>query len=156
MKKYQIEVKNLEETHDLALIIGKRLFSGAVITLEGEIGAGKTTFTKGIALSLHITKIVNSPTFTIIKEYVGDLPLYHMDVYRITNDLEDLGFDEYFYSDGVTVIEWATHIQKQLPPERLEIIISVTGETSRLFEISPIGKKYEQLCEVLTNEKIID
>ncbi|QVK18766.1 tRNA (adenosine(37)-N6)-threonylcarbamoyltransferase complex ATPase subunit type 1 TsaE [Mycoplasmatota bacterium] len=156
MKKYQVEVNNLRETQNLAIEIGKRLFPGTVITLEGDLGAGKTTFTKGIALALNINKTVNSPTFTIIKEYEGDLPLYHMDTYRISDDLEDLGFDEYFYANGVTLIEWARHIQSQLPSERLEINLYVTGETKRVFEFFPLGQKYEQLCEVLVNEKIID
>ncbi len=156
MKKYQVEVNTLKQTNVLANKIGKHLFKGAVITLEGDLGAGKTTFTKGIAEALEIKKTVNSPTFTIIKEYEGIYPLYHMDVYRIEDDLEDLGFDEYFYSNGVSIIEWASHIKSQLPNERLEIDITILGETKRLFEFYPIGKPYIQLCEVLKDEKLVD
>ena len=156
MKKYTVEIKNLQGTHDLAMAIGKRLFAGALISLEGDLGAVKTTFTQGLAEALHIKKMVNSPTFTIIKEYEGDLPLYHMDVYRLNDDLEDLGFDEYFYGNGVTVIEWASKICSQLPVERLDINIYVQDNLVRLFEIFPKGEKYEQLCEVLANEKIIN
>ncbi len=156
MKMYLVDVNSVEETNYLAELIGKNLFPGAVITLEGDLGAGKTTFTQGLAKTLNIKQYVNSPTFTIIKEYNGDLPLYHMDVYRIENDLEDLGFDEYFYGDGVTVIEWASHIANQLPEERLDINIYVVKDTKRRFEFKPLGARYEKLCEVLTNEKAID
>lgn len=154
MKK-EIHIKNLSDTANLAFKIGKHLFPGAIITLEGDLGAGKTTFTQGLAKALNITKIVNSPTFTIIKEYDGDLPLYHMDAYRLDDDLEDLGIDEYFYANGVCVIEWASKILSQIPDKRLHINIFIEAETSRLFEIIPYGEKYEQLCEVLFNEKII-
>ena len=87
-----------------------------MITLDGDLGAGKTTFTKGIAEGLGVKRTVNSPTFTIIKEYEGEsFPFYHMDVYRLENSDEDIGFDEYFNSDGVTVVEWATFIEEFLP-----------------------------------------
>ena len=98
--------------------------------------------------------MINSPTFTIIKEYEGNLNLYHMDVYRIQD--EDLGFDEYFYHDGVTVIEWADNIKSLLPQERLVIRIEKVSENQRVIELEPLGFKYEKLCEELENEKIID
>ncbi len=148
MKK-EIQIKNLQETTILAKKIGKQLFPGAIITLDGDLGAGKTTFTQGLAKALNITKVVNSPTFTIIKEYDGDLSLYHMDAYRIEDELEDIGIDEYFFGDGVCVIEWASKIISQIPQERLHININVESVTGRLFEIIPYGEKYEHICEEL-------
>ena len=90
---------------------------------------------------------MNSPTFTIIKEYQGNMPLYHMDVYRLEDSYEDLGFDEYFHGNGVTVIEWAHLIEDQLPNERLNIYIYHQGNDSRKLVIKPMGKRYEQLCK---------
>ena len=101
--------------------------------LEGDLGAGKTAFTKGLAKGLGVTRMVNSPTFTIIKEYMGSLPLYHMDVYRVSESEEDLGFDEYFEGDGVTVVEWAHLIKDHLPEEILTIYIYRLSDTSRLL-----------------------
>ena len=112
-----------EETLQFAVSLAQRLLGGDVIALEGDLGAGKTAFTKGLAKGLGVTRTVNSPTFTIIKEYQGRLPLYHMDVYRVSESEEDLGFDEYFDGDGVTVIEWAHLIKEQLPEEILVIHI---------------------------------
>jgi tRNA threonylcarbamoyladenosine biosynthesis protein TsaE len=123
---------------------------GDVITLEGDLGAGKTTFTKGLAKGLGIERNVNSPTFTLIKEYRGNLPLYHMDVYRL-EDAEDLGFEEYFHSNGVTVVEWASRIQEQLPEDRLSIVIKRTGEESRLIHLVPSGKRFDVLCKELSS-----
>ncbi|WP_205628903.1 tRNA (adenosine(37)-N6)-threonylcarbamoyltransferase complex ATPase subunit type 1 TsaE, partial [Acinetobacter baumannii] len=86
----------------LAEQIGRLAEPGDVLTLSGDLGAGKTSFTQGLARGMGVNGVVNSPTFTIIKEYMGRLPLYHMDVYRMEDELEDLGFDEYFYGEGVT------------------------------------------------------
>lgn len=155
MKKYQVEINSLEDTYKLAHALGKLLFPAAVICLEGDLGAGKTTFTKGLGEALGVKSVINSPTFTIIKEYDGKLPLYHMDVYRIENENEDLGFDEYFFGDGVTVIEWAKKIMSQLPKERLEIYI-YAEVNKRIFQFNPQGEKYENICEVLKREKFID
>ena len=152
---YSVKVNNEEETLIVAYHLGKKLFPGCLITLDGDLGAGKTTFTKGIAKGLEIKQIVNSPTFTIIKEYEGKLPLYHMDVYRI-NDDEDLGFDEYFYGNGVTVIEWANNIRSLLPHERLSLNIVILSDSARHLKFTPFGKKYGQICEDLKHEKIID
>src|SRR6185312_15215479 len=102
MKRYEHVTKGPEETHTFAKELGSLLKKEDVILLEGDLGAGKTTFTKGLAAGLGIKRNVNSPTFTIIKEYMGRLPLYHMDVYRVEDAFEDLGFDDYFYGDGVT------------------------------------------------------
>ncbi|MBS2967474.1 tRNA (adenosine(37)-N6)-threonylcarbamoyltransferase complex ATPase subunit type 1 TsaE [Metabacillus sp. KIGAM252] len=133
------------------------LQGGDVLTLEGDLGAGKTTFTKGLAKGLGIKKIVNSPTFTIMKEYHGGrLSLYHMDVYRLDEESEALGFEEYFEGSGVTVIEWAHLIQDQLPAERLEIGLFRTGDEERSIRFTPHGQKYIDICrELFENEKSI-
>jgi tRNA threonylcarbamoyladenosine biosynthesis protein TsaE len=136
-----------DETSQFAERLAAYLQPGDVIALEGDLGAGKTTFTKGLAKGLEIKKTVNSPTFTIIKEYRGRLPLYHMDVYRVADGFEDLGFDEYFEGDGVTVVEWAHLIEEQLPSELLTICLYHEELEKRKIVFVPKGKRYEQLCK---------
>lgn len=152
MEKFKVHTSSPEETMELAKQLGKLLDEGSVITLEGDLGAGKTHFTKGLAKGLEVQRTVNSPTFTIIKEYKGRLPLYHMDVYRVCEGDEDLGFDEYFYGEGVTVVEWASLIKEQLPTERLSIEIYHVGEDNREIVFIPIGKRYILLCKELLNK----
>ena len=156
MQKYELVSKGTEETHAIAKKLGKLLQKNDIILLEGDLGAGKTTFTKGLAVGLDIVKTVNSPTFTIIKEYTGRLPLYHMDVYRVQDAFEDLGFDEYFYGGGVTVIEWAHLIEEQLPEYRLTISLYHEGNDKRKFILEPKGARYEALCKEFINENISD
>ncbi|MEW9503261.1 tRNA (adenosine(37)-N6)-threonylcarbamoyltransferase complex ATPase subunit type 1 TsaE [Jeotgalibacillus marinus] len=136
-----------DETAYFAEKLGSLLQAGDVLLLEGDLGAGKTTFSKGIAKGLGVERNVNSPTFTIMKEYIGRIPLYHMDVYRLGEDGEDLGFDEYFEGEGVCIVEWAHIIEEQLPLERLEISIFHDSEFSRRFEFLPIGTRYEEICK---------
>ncbi|UII56227.1 tRNA (adenosine(37)-N6)-threonylcarbamoyltransferase complex ATPase subunit type 1 TsaE [Cytobacillus spongiae] len=147
MKPFELKTSTPEETMEFSKRLGQLLQAGDVLTLEGDLGAGKTTFTKGLAKGLDIAKTVNSPTFTIIKEYRGRLPLYHMDVYRVEDSFEDLGFDEYFDGEGVTVVEWAHLIQEQLPKELLEIQLFHGEEDSRRIQMMPHGKRYEELCK---------
>lgn len=148
----KIKTESAEETMAFADKLASHLSSGDVLTLNGDLGAGKTTFVKGLAKGLHIKRNVNSPTYTIIKEYNGRLPLYHMDVYRLENDSEDLGYDEYFDGDGVTVIEWADKIADWLPEERLNLFIRRTSETGREIKLKPAGNRYEALCKEIENE----
>ncbi len=129
----------------------KHLFPNAVITLTGELGAGKTTFTKGIGKGLHIKKIINSPTFTIVKVYHGDLTLYHFDAYRLEDSDNELGFEEMFEDGGISVIEWPQYIEDILPNERLEINISINEDLSREFSFKPIGEKYETVVKEILN-----
>lgn len=140
-----------EEAHTEAIAssLADIVQAGDVITLTGELGVGKTHFTKGLAKGLGITERVTSPTFTIVKEYEGRLPLYHLDVYRLEHSDEDIGFDEYFYGDGVAVIEWAQFIEAFLPEEYLSITIERTGDTAREITIEAVGKKYEPYIEKL-------
>lgn len=147
MNEYEVISTKLEDTQFFAKRLASLLLPGDVITLEGDLGAGKTAFTKGLAVGLGIQKNVNSPTFTIIKEYQGRMPLYHMDVYRLEDSYEDLGFEEYFTDHGVTVVEWAHLIEEQLPAERLNIFIYHQGNDDRKIVIKPVGERYEQLCK---------
>jgi tRNA threonylcarbamoyladenosine biosynthesis protein TsaE len=149
MNEYVVRTNSTEETWQFSKELAEKLQPGDVITLEGDLGAGKTTFTKGLAVGLDISRNVSSPTFTIIKEYQGRLPLYHMDVYRLEDSYEDLGFDEYFEGEGVTVVEWAHLIEEQLPAELLQIRITHGEENSRILTITPKGKRYEMLCKEL-------
>lgn len=142
MKHHQIQTNSEEETIGLAEQLAIHLRPGDVITLEGDLGAGKTTFTKGIARGLGVTRVVNSPTFTMIKEYTGELPLYHMDVYRLENSDEDIGFTDYFRAGGISVIEWAQFIEEYLPSEFLNIRLSYMDEHRRFIEFQPHGKHY--------------
>jgi tRNA threonylcarbamoyladenosine biosynthesis protein TsaE len=151
MEKFKVHTSSPEETMELAQRLGELLEAGSVITLEGDLGAGKTHFTKGLAKGLGVKRTVNSPTFTIIKEYQGRLPLYHMDVYRVCEADEDLGFEEYFYGEGITVVEWASLIKEQLPRERLSIQIYHAGEDKREIVLHPIGDWYNKLCKELLN-----
>jgi len=143
---FQYISKSADDTKDFAQKLAKSLKPGDVIALEGDLGAGKTTFTKGLAEGLGIKKNVNSPTFTIIKEYQGILPLYHMDVYRLEDTYEDLGFDEYFEGDGVTVVEWAHLIKDQIPAQLLTIYLT-HDDGKRKITLSPSGNRYEELCK---------
>ena len=146
---YTIKTNSVEETQEIARNIGKWVSSGMILTLEGDLGAGKTTFTKGFAKGLDITRNVNSPTFNIIKEYQGRIPLYHMDVYRLEGGSDDIGLDDYLFGNGVCVVEWASLIEDLLPEERLDIKIYREGENQRRIELTPIGKIYESIRKVL-------
>ena len=150
--EYKITSYCEEDTIELAQNIESEKFPNMVICLEGELGTGKTIFTKGFAQAMEITEDITSPTFNIIKEYTsGDMPLYHMDVYRLDGNVEDLGIEEYYTKKGVTIIEWADMIEDYLPEKRLEIKIksSEEDEDKRIITITPYGKKYEELCEAI-------
>lgn len=147
--EYRITMKNEIETVEFAQNLESEKFQNMVICLDGELGSGKTVFTKGFANALGIRENVTSPTFNIIKEYNGELPLYHMDVYRLDGNIEGLGLEEYFTKGGVVVIEWANTIKTHLPAERLDIRIKVAGENTRIFIVTPHGKRYEELCEAV-------
>lgn len=146
---YTITLNSPEETESFAAALAQLLEPRDLLTLEGDLGAGKTTFTKGLAKGLGIQRMVNSPTFTILKQYSGRLELNHFDVYRLENSDEDIGFDEFFSSEAVSVIEWATFIEEYLPTERLNITINRQSEESRKITLHPIGRRYEKLCREL-------
>lgn len=137
---YKITTHSEEETIEIAQNFESEKFPNMIICLDGDLGSGKTLFTKGIASALGIKDNITSPTFTIVKEYEGELPLYHMDVYRLDGNTEGVGIEEYFTKGGVVVIEWANTIKDILPEERLEIKIKTLGETKRMLIITPFGK----------------
>ena len=143
---YKVVTKSEAETVGLAENIESEKFPNMVICLDGDLGSGKTVFTKAFAGAMGISEIT-SPTFTIIKEYVGELPLYHMDVYRTDGKVEGLGLEEYFDKGGVTIIEWSEMIEDVLPEERLDIKFKITGENSRTIILTPHGEKYLSICE---------
>lgn len=143
---------------EMTMALGKQLAPGLqapdVILLDGDLGAGKTTFTKGLAAGLGIKRNVKSPTFTIIREYQGGrLPLYHMDVYRLEDGSGDeLGLEEYFNGDGVNVVEWSQFIADELPEHYLRIVFKRdddAGETQRTLTFEPHGDHFERLVEDL-------
>ena len=146
---YKITTHSEEETIELAENFESEKFPNMIICLDGDLGSGKTLFTKGIAASLGIEENITSPTFTIVKEYEGELQLYHMDVYRLDGNTDGVGSEEYFHKGGVVVIEWANMIKDILPEERLDIKIKTLGENKRMLIITPYGKKYEELCEAV-------
>ena len=150
--EYKITTYSEEETIELAQNIESEKFPNMVICLRGDLGSGKTVFTKGFAQAMEITEEVTSPTFNIIKEYTtGEMPLFHMDVYRLDGKVEELGIEEYFTKKGITIIEWADMIPDVLPDRRLDIRIksSEEDEDKRIITITPYGKKYEELCEAV-------
>lgn len=131
--------KSVEETIRIGEKLAKRLKKGDCVALIGDLGAGKTVLTKGIAKGLGVKRAqyVNSPTFVIIKEYKGRIPLYHFDLYRLNKSslIDDENFEEYFYGGGVTVIEWADKIRNLLPKKHMEVRLAVAAEDKRRIEI---------------------
>ena len=139
-----------KETIEIAQNLESEKFPNMVICLEGDLGSGKTVFTKGFAQALGIEETVTSPTFNIIKEYPnGELPLYHMDVYRLDGKVDDLGIEDYYTRGGVTIIEWSDMIKDYLPEERLDIKFKVIDEDTRTLTFIPHGRAYEDICEAV-------
>ena len=138
MKQLSLDIFSPEEMHQLGHKIATKLPNGTVIGLLGDLGAGKTTLVRGVALGLHINETVQSPTFNIMKLYLkGDRPLIHIDAYRLADINTDIGLDEYIgYETGLTMIEWPLFIERLLPKNTLWIKITNTGETNRHIEIS--------------------
>ncbi|MFZ5641975.1 MAG: tRNA (adenosine(37)-N6)-threonylcarbamoyltransferase complex ATPase subunit type 1 TsaE [Bacillota bacterium] len=147
-----LESNSPEETFKIGEMTGKMAGAGDIYCLNGDLGAGKTVFAKGVASGLGVKGRVASPTFTIINEHQGRLPFYHMDAYRLggPEELADLGCEEYFYGQGVTLVEWAEIISEELPAERLEINITGEGEEPRNIEMKPYGYRYYRMVEELS------
>ena len=143
---YKITSRSIEDTMELAENIESEKFPGMIICLDGELGSGKTVFVKGFAKSLGIEENITSPTFNIVKEYqIGEMPLYHMDVYRLEDNDDSIGFDDYFNSNGISIIEWSELIEDSLPEERLDIKFKVIDEDTRIIKLTPHGQKYEDI-----------
>lgn len=135
LMKEVLKIDSRDEMIELGKIIGELAYPNLLLTLNGDLGAGKTTLTKGIAIGLGISSIVSSPTFTIMKVYEGRLTLYHLDVYRIDDSSNDFELEEYFEDDGVCVIEWAKNVSDLLPDDRIDIDIKDLGDDKRLLTI---------------------
>ena len=145
---YKYTSRNETDTLEIAQNIESEKFPNMVICLIGELGSGKTVFVKGFAHALGITENITSPTFSLVKEYVNsEMPLYHMDVYRLEGNSENVGFDDYFNRNGVSIVEWSDLISDILPEERLEIEFKVVNENTRVLVFKPFGKRYEDLCD---------
>lgn len=154
---YSVETKtkSVAETISIGKSLGRHLTSGDVVCLTGELGAGKTCFVKGLARGLGIKETgVTSPTFIIIREYKGRLPLYHIDLYRIgvVEDLRDIGMEEVIYGCGVTAIEWAERIADRLPDERIEITLTYTDKKTRLIEMKAFGRHHTHVLKKTAGE----
>lgn len=145
--------KSAEETKRWGRKFGAFLKEGDVVALVGDLGSGKTTFTKGVAEGLGVkgAKYVNSPSFVIIKEYEGKLPLYHFDLYRLNDfsGIETTGYEEYLWGNGVCVIEWAEKILHLLPKRYIELKIHFTDDDKRLLEFMPKGSGYKEMIRKL-------
>ena len=149
--EYKITTYDESETAFLAENIESEKFPNMVICLIGDLGSGKTVFVKAFANALEIDEPITSPTFNIIKEYnQAEIPLYHMDVYRLEDVEEDLGIEDYFEKGGVTIIEWADMIKDKLPSERLDIKFKIVDENTRIIVLIPHGKMYEDICEAVS------
>jgi tRNA threonylcarbamoyladenosine biosynthesis protein TsaE len=146
-----ITTTSAEETTALGERLGRLLSPGDVIALFGDLGAGKTTLTRGIAIGLGLAADIHSPTFTLIHEHPGAVPLYHVDLYRLTTEeeVETLGLDEYIYSDGVTIIEWADRMKSTLPKDRLDITLRMQGDTERELTFETDSERVWKIIEGL-------
>jgi tRNA threonylcarbamoyladenosine biosynthesis protein TsaE len=152
---FSVITSSPEQTWRTGQILGKLLVAGDTVCLYGDLGAGKTNFTYGIAQGLEVRdQYITSPTYTFVNEYEGRVPLYHIDLYRLEepDELENIGFEEYLESDGVTVIEWADRAEDELPVERLSVYLSAVDEKSRELGFLAEGERYEKLVEDLKKE----
>ncbi|MBE6065194.1 tRNA (adenosine(37)-N6)-threonylcarbamoyltransferase complex ATPase subunit type 1 TsaE [Clostridium cochlearium] len=146
-------INSIDETISLGEQIGKLANAGDIICLEGDLGTGKTHLTKGIAKGLNIDDNITSPTFNIVNEYEGRLKFYHFDVYRVNDpdEIYAIGFDEYIFSDAVTVIEWSNYIEELIPEEHMKILIEKDSKdnfNSRKITITPFGERYNYIKEI--------
>lgn len=148
-----VDLPDLAATESFGRRLGEQLFPGAVVALVGPLGAGKTHLTRHVAEGLGIPdgRVVTSPTFVLVQEYRGRLPVYHFDAYRLRGEREfaDLGVYEYFEGDGVCLVEWADRVTGCLPADHLRITLAVTGETSRRVHVEATGPRHAALVEAL-------
>jgi len=150
MSKTAIDIPDLSATEALGRALGPLLFPGAVIALVGQLGAGKTHFTRAVAEGLQVRNpnVVTSPTFVLIQEYAARLPISHFDAYRLpgAREFAELGADEYLYGDGVCLIEWADKVPAALPAELLEIRMEIVDADRRRMVVTAHGRRYEELA----------
>ncbi len=151
MERLELTSRNPTETHRLGIRIGKLALSGDIFLLVGRLGTGKTCLAQGIARGLGIKEYTPSPSFVLIREFYGRLPMYHIDLYRLDHieEIADLGLDDYLYGEGVCVIEWAEKGLSLMPPEYLMIKIDYLGDTERRFQFKPCGQHYLKIVNEL-------
>lgn len=148
----KIVLKNKEDTERFGVKLGKILEGGDVISLTGDLGAGKTTLTKSIGKGLEVDDYITSPTFALINEYKGRVDVYHFDVYRLDDveSLYDLGYEDYFYSDGVTIVEWGDKIKEYLPQDVINIHIDKGKDLDeRIITINGQGERFDLIVKEL-------
>lgn len=150
LKKFEIRTDSPGQTRRLGEVLAKRLQPGDVISLVGEVGTGKTTLIQGIAKGLCVEDNVSSASFVLMQEYKGSLPLYHFDLYRIGEE-EDIGYEDWFYSEGVSVLEWGEKASDRLPFSHLKILFSYLGKTSRSLLFIPKGKRFLEMINYLNS-----
>ncbi|EPY2272786.1 tRNA (adenosine(37)-N6)-threonylcarbamoyltransferase complex ATPase subunit type 1 TsaE [Clostridium sporogenes] len=146
-------VDSINKTIDIGNFIGRHCNSGDILCLNGDLGAGKTHLSKGIAKGLNIKDNITSPTFNIVNEYDGRLKLYHFDVYRVNDpdEIEAIGFDEYIFGEGISIIEWSDYIEDLVPNEHMDIRINKIpekGENYRKITINYYGNRYDYIKEL--------
>jgi len=146
-----IITKSPEETKKIGKEVGKLARPGDLLAFYGELGAGKTCFIQGISQELEVKDYVTSPSFTIVNEYQGKIPIYHFDLFRLNNaeEILELGYEEYFYGEGLTVIEWAEKIEQLLPKEHLKIDIKFKDHYKRTISFIPKGDRFDKLLKEL-------
>ncbi len=152
---YSVITSNPEQTWRMGKLLGALLGAGDIVCLYGDLGAGKTSLSYGIALGLEVKeRYITSPTFTFVNEYEGRVPFNHIDLYRLKDpgELENIGFEEYLDSDGATVIEWAERAEDELPEERLSVYLNYVNENSREIGFLPEGERYQKLLDTLKQE----
>ncbi len=149
----QLTTKTVEETEQIGEQLGKLAGPGMVVLLTGELGAGKTAFARGVARGLGVKGPVTSPSFTLVEEHQGRIPLYHLDVYRLNapDELLDIGYEEYVYGHGICLIEWGDLVRELLPPDHLEVRITGIG-AERKVTFLPSGAYYQELVRELTTD----
>lgn len=146
-----IITKSPEETKNLGKEVGKLAKPGDLLAFYGELGAGKTCFIQGISQELEVKDYVTSPSFTIVNEYQGKIPIYHFDLFRLyTEEILELGYEEYFYGEGLTVIEWAEKIEQLLPKEHLKIDIKFKDLYERTISFISQGDRFDKLLKELS------
>ena len=141
--------KTREETISLGEKLGKLLPANSILAMNGDLAAGKTTFTKGIGIGLGIKQVINSPTFNILKIYEGSKTLYHIDAYRLEENPYDLGFEEYMDDDGIMVIEWFDYMKDMISNDYLELKFKYIDDETREIEFIPHGSKYDDVLKEL-------
>jgi tRNA threonylcarbamoyladenosine biosynthesis protein TsaE len=147
---FSVITSSTEQTEEVGRVLGTMLEAGDLVCLYGDLGAGKTHFSYGVARGLQVQdEYITSPTFTFVNEYHGRVPLYHIDLYRLKepSELESIGFEEYVDSDGATVIEWAERAEEELPDDKLNVYISDVSENSREIGFFAEGERYGKLLD---------